>query len=135
MTRTGNRAHEIDVEQFGKETYDSKRDKYHGFDGDSHMKHMENKFQKREELRQKLRSKEDKDKKNKGDKLSDGESDFDDSDVEGDESDDEFVQRDEDDKMFTSRLARQGGVGGAQMKVTARNLRIREDTAKYLSKP
>jgi pre-mRNA-processing factor SLU7 len=40
--------------------------------------------------------------------------------------------RDEDDKMFTSRLARQGGVGGAQMKVTARNLRIREDTAKYL---
>jgi len=29
-------------------------------------------------------------------------------------------------------LARQGGVGGAQMKVTARNLRIREDTAKYL---
>jgi pre-mRNA-processing factor SLU7 len=34
--------------------------------------------------------------------------------------------------MFTTRLARQGGVGGAQMKVTARNLRIREDTAKYL---
>ena len=132
MTRTGNRAHEIDVEQFGKETYDSKRDKYHGFDGDSHMKHMESKFRKRDELRQKIRSKEDKDSKNKGDKLSDGESDFDDSDVEGDDSDDEFVQRDEDDKMFTSRLARQGGVGGAQMKVTARNLRIREDTAKYL---
>jgi pre-mRNA-processing factor SLU7 len=47
-------------------------------------------------------------------------------------SDDEFVQRDEDDVVLTTRLARQGGVGGAQMKVTARNLRIREDTAKYL---
>ena len=55
-----------------------------------------------------------------------------DSDVEGsdDDSGDEFVSKEE--KLFTTRLARQGGVGGAQMKVTARNLRIREDTAKYL---
>ena len=37
-----------------------------------------------------------------------------------------------DKKDFQGRVARQGGVGGAQMKVTARNLRIREDTAKYL---
>mmetsp|Transcript_17393 Transcript_17393/g.26391 ORF Transcript_17393/g.26391 Transcript_17393/m.26391 type:complete len:634 (-) Transcript_17393:2380-4281(-) len=133
MTRTGNRAHEIDVEQFGKETYDSKRDKYHGFNaGEMHMKQMEEKFSKREELRQKYRSDETETQKNKDkDKLSD-EDDFDDSDVEGDDSDDEFVQRDEDEKIFQSRLARQGGVGGAQMKVTARNLRIREDTAKYL---
>mmetsp|Transcript_20996 Transcript_20996/g.31106 ORF Transcript_20996/g.31106 Transcript_20996/m.31106 type:complete len:632 (-) Transcript_20996:2541-4436(-) len=133
MTRTGNRAHEIDVEQFGKETYDSKRDKYHGFDtGEMHMKQMEEKFSKREELRQKYRSEEtEKDKDKDKDKLSD-EDEFDDSDVEGDDSDDEFVQRDEDEKIFQSRLARQGGVGGAQMKVTARNLRIREDTAKYL---
>jgi pre-mRNA-processing factor SLU7 len=133
MTRTGNRAHEINVDQFGKETYDSKRDKYLGFDGDIHTKHMEQKFQTREELRQKFRTNENKQKKEgKDEKLSDAESDFDESDVDGDDSDDEFVQRDEDDKMFTSRLARQGGVGGAQMKVTARNLRIREDTAKYL---
>jgi pre-mRNA-processing factor SLU7 len=80
----------------------------------------------------------------------DSDSDYNDSDVEGsdhdgnnhnnhkkrhhhnDSSDDEFVQRDEDDKVLTTRLARQGGVGGAQMKVTARNLRIREDRAKYL---
>ncbi|KAE9111338.1 hypothetical protein PF010_g10842 [Phytophthora fragariae] len=34
--------------------------------------------------------------------------------------------------MLTDRVARQGGVGGAQMKTTVRNLRIREDTAKYL---
>mmetsp|Transcript_17315 Transcript_17315/g.58791 ORF Transcript_17315/g.58791 Transcript_17315/m.58791 type:complete len:374 (-) Transcript_17315:58-1179(-) len=39
-----------------------------------------------------------------------------------------------DDKMvdFQKRIARQGGVGGAQMKVTARNLRIMEDIPKYL---
>ncbi|CAM9812327.1 unnamed protein product, partial [Laminaria digitata] len=30
------------------------------------------------------------------------------------------------------RVARQGGLGGAQMKTTVRNLRIREDRAKYL---
>ena len=47
-------------------------------------------------------------------------------------SEDEFVQNDNDAKLFSTRLARQGGVGGAQMKITARNLRIREDTAKYL---
>jgi pre-mRNA-processing factor SLU7 len=134
MTRTGNRTHKIDAEEHGKETYASKRDKYHGFDSEPHMKRMKEKFEKREELRKKYRSqKDDKDgdNENKG-KLSDEESDFDDSDVEGGDSDDEFVQRDEDAKNFESRLARQGGVGGAQMKVTARNLRIREDTAKYL---
>ena len=34
--------------------------------------------------------------------------------------------------VHTTRLAPQGGVRGQQMKVTARDLRIREDTAKYL---
>ena len=33
---------------------------------------------------------------------------------------------------FAGRHARQGGVGGAQMNLTNRNLRIREDTPKYL---
>ena len=33
---------------------------------------------------------------------------------------------------FQARQARQGGVGGAEMKITVRNLRIREDTPKYL---
>jgi pre-mRNA-processing factor SLU7 len=40
--------------------------------------------------------------------------------------------RDKDARDFQGRVARQGGVGGAQMKTTTRNLRIREDTAKYL---
>ena len=33
---------------------------------------------------------------------------------------------------FQARQARQGGVGGNEMKITVRNLRIREDTPKYL---
>lgn len=44
----------------------------------------------------------------------------------------EFRARDEQAKDFQSRQARQGGVGGAQMKITVRNLRLREDTPKYL---
>jgi pre-mRNA-processing factor SLU7 len=133
ITKTGSRAHEVDADQHGKETYDSKRDKYHGFDGGAHMKRLQEKFNKREELRQQFRSQKEESKdKNSKEKGSSDDSDFDDSDVEEDDSDDEFAQRDEDAKTFQSRLARQGGVGGAQMKVTARNLRIREDTAKYL---
>lgn len=131
MTKTGNRTHEVDATVHGKETYASKRDEYHGFDHESHLKRMQEKFSKREELREKHRAQEEAANPDKKVKLSDDGSDFDDdSDIEGSDSDDEFAQKDE--KIFTSRLARQGGVGGAQMKVTARNLRIREDTAKYL---
>ncbi|GMH96779.1 hypothetical protein TL16_g13319, partial [Triparma laevis f. inornata] len=50
---------------------------------------------------------------------------------DSDDSDQEEMI-DKEGELFTTRLARQGGVGGSQMKVTARNLRIREDTAKYL---
>lgn len=121
MTKTGNRTFESE----SKETYDSKRDAYHGYDQEAHLKKTEKIYQEREKLRRERRTHKEK-KENKD--FSDSDSDFDDS----DDSEDEFVQRDEDAKTFTSRLARQGGVGGAQMKVTARNLRIREDTAKYL---
>lgn len=143
FTKSGNRTFEIDNEKYGVETYDSKRDKYHGYDASStYMKQMEDKFIKRDEIRHKIREQKilSKNKNNKStndetanDKkkvTSDSDSDYDSD--EGSDSDEEFVQKDEDAKTFQSRLARQGGVGGAQMKVTARNLRIREDTAKYL---
>lgn len=57
-----------------------------------------------------------------------------DSDEDDEDSDDvkEFLERDANAVNFQARLARQGGVGGNEMKVTARNLRIREDTPKYL---
>jgi len=58
-----------------------------------------------------------------------------DSDSDAGSSDDEetdFKEKDEDAVDFQGREARQGGLGGAGMKVTVRNLRIREDTPKYL---
>ena len=138
MTKTGARSIHVDENKHGKETYDSKRDKYHGYDHESHTKRVEQIFQEREAIRKKLREKSKtndgddskEDKKDEKRQTIDSDSD---SDVGSeDDSDDEFVQKDEDAVGFTTRLARQGGVGGAQMKVTARNLRIREDTAKYL---
>ena len=153
ITKTGSRTTNVTKKgvAFGKETYDSKRDAYHGVEMDGHMKKMEEKFKKREALRKEQRAKQREEEKKQeaearaeekekqdNNKLSDSDSDASDYDSDNDErddgfsSDEEVLQKDGDDKMFTSRLARQGGVGGAQMKVTARNLRIREDTAKYL---
>ena len=150
VTRAGNRSHTVNKITSGKETYDSKRDAYHGVEVDGHTKKMEEKYREREALRKEQRQKERESREQemklkaeedeKKEKPSDSDSDYD-SDNDGgrnnnqdgfSSSEDEVVQHDEDDVMFTSRLARQGGVGGAQMKVTARNLRIREDTAKYL---
>jgi pre-mRNA-processing factor SLU7 len=144
FTKTGNRAVFLgqDDEDVGQETYDSKRDKYHGFEVDSHQIALKEKYEEREALRKQLRAEQQKKTEDEKKKLltdaqkttsdgDDSDSDYD-SDRNDSDSDDEFVLRDTDAKVHTSRLARQGGVGGAQMKVTARNLRIREDTAKYL---
>lgn len=148
-TASGNRATE--EQSAFSNTYASKRDQYHGYDRDRHNTILQEKYETKLALRRKLRE-EEKQKaaaaQENGDTVgvvgtattektpADADSDdFDDSDVESQgsqEDDDEFVQRDQDAKVMTTRLARQGGVGGAQMKVTARNLRIREDTAKYL---
>ena len=174
VTKSGSRATTTTTTTAGKESYDSKRDAYHGVEIDNHTKKMEERYREREALRKEQRQKERErekaekeqrrnemeDAKARGDiegealLLADGgggnasandaaennsaDSDSDsDSDAgnasdndDGFSSDDEIV--DKDGKLFESRLARQGGVGGAQMKVTARNLRIREDTAKYL---
>lgn len=148
ITKAGNRSFTVDHSKYGKETFDSKRDKYHGYEASStqHTKMMEEKYSKRDAIRRKLKTQQQHDKtdatSNEKDQASrsktnnninvnsDSDTDYDSD--EGSDSDDEFVQRDEDATTFQSRLARQGGVGGAQMKVTARNLRIREDTAKYL---
>ena len=141
ITKTGNRTFAIDKALHGKETYDSKRDKYHGFEVEQHQARVREMHEERETIRKKLRALNQAQKdsgdgnvtnnsKEKKDHGSDSDSDCD-SDA-GSDSEDEFVQKDDEARVHTTRLARQGGVGGAQMKVTARNLRIREDTAKYL---
>lgn len=121
------------------ETYDSKRDAYHGYDAETHNKKLQAKFEEREAIRRKIREQEEEEKMKlketnqpeKGNEKGDEDDDSFYSDLDSDQED-EYVQRDSEDKVITTRIARQGGVGGNQMKMTARNLRIREDTAKYL---
>ncbi len=157
ITKKGNRTIIVNPILHGKETYDSKRDKYHGYEVQEHLDTLKEKYAERDAIRKRIRvnqqreeeekqmkqqqqqqqqegekeEKEDEDhpRRNRGGG-SDSDSDYD-SDA-GSDSDDEFVQKDADAKVHVTRHARQGGVGGNQMKVTARNLRIREDTAKYL---
>ncbi|ETI33001.1 hypothetical protein F441_20174 [Phytophthora nicotianae CJ01A1] len=138
----------VDVrsEKFGKLAFDAKRDQWLGYDPKDHSKTVE-RYEKVDAARKKLRAEEinkklkesaDKKKEKKtrtkakdkegGKSNSDSDSDYE-SDMESE--DEEFRDHDEG-PMFTERVARQGGVGGAQMKTTVRNLRIREDTAKYL---
>lgn len=152
---------DVRSQQFGKLAFDTKRDQWLGYDPGEHAKTIA-RYDKIDEARKKLRMDEvnkklqesatvntgegatkkrtkkrkshkddnDKDKASSGDSNSDSDSDSDyDSDLESEDG--EFRDRDEG-PMFTERVARQGGVGGAQMKTTVRNLRIREDTAKYL---
>lgn len=142
-TAAGNRATAENKEGYAS-TYTSKRDQYHGYDRDKHNAMLKERYERKLAVRRKIREDQKKaagsqsaggeSKEPAGEAKTEDDSDFDASDLESgnDDSDDEFVQRDQDAKVVTTRLARQGGVGGAQMKVTARNLRIREDTAKYL---
>jgi pre-mRNA-processing factor SLU7 len=67
---------------------------------------------------------------------SDSESDSDYGSDDEDEEDDNdakgFIEKDEAARDFQKEHAPQGGIGGNGMRVTVRNLRLREDTPKYL---
>jgi len=89
VTKTGSRTTNVTQKgtQFGKETYDSKRDSYHGVEIDGHMKKMEEKYRKREALRKEQRKKQrkleeeerqkEKEQQDKKEKPSDSDSDSD----------------------------------------------------------
>ena len=146
------------LDGLGKIDWDAKRDRWHGYDASRHTE-VHERFAEIEAARAKKRESErlEKEKKDQGGKKTkkkdeggkktkkktsteassseEEASDTDDSDVDdadSDESGDEFQLGDDEARDFQGRVARQGGVGGAQMKTTVRNLRIREDTAKYL---
>jgi len=173
----------LKVEEFGKISYDAKRDHWQGYNPEEYKKTID-KYNRMDNERRKLRQEqkelrrrehesklekkllekeklklakleaapntlsststqggaahdEDDEQQNKSTDSDDSDSDSDsdyDSDEEEDEDDDtkDFIERDEEARDFQGRLARQGGVGGAEMKTTVRNLRIREDTPKYL---
>ncbi len=147
----------LKLEDHGKVGYDTKRDRWQGYRPEQHRETVE-RYSKMDEERNRLRKEQmEQEEKHKREeeakqKLAreaerraareargedphapseDSASDTD-TDAESGESDDEFHQRAGDEKDFQGRVARQGGLGGAQMATTVRNLRIREDRAKYL---
>uniref|UniRef100_A0A6S8EE24 Pre-mRNA-splicing factor SLU7 n=1 Tax=Aureoumbra lagunensis TaxID=44058 RepID=A0A6S8EE24_9STRA len=106
------------LETLGQVRWDTKRDRWHGYQPSMHTQVYE-RYAELEEAR--------KEKEVHSQNNNDADKDSDSS-----SSDDEFALGDDAQQDFQRRIARQGGVGGAQMKTTVRNLRIREDTAKYL---
>ena len=138
------------LEDHGKVNYSTKRDQWQGYDADEYAETVE-RFNRLEEERlrvkaeQKARRKREAEEriaqgldptdgsnKNTGDGVSDSDSELDSEEDEEKEDLREFIEKDESARDFQARSARQGGVGGAQHKVTVRNLRLREDTPKYL---
>jgi pre-mRNA-processing factor SLU7 len=116
--------------RFGKLTFDAKRDAWLGYDASEHQDTID-RFEKMETLRNEKRiekmNKEAKDSakakriKSKGrgadDNDSDSDSDYD-SDSDGEESENEEFRDKEGGRVISERVARQGGVGGAEMKTT-----------------
>ncbi len=135
----------IKLEDHGKVTFDAKRDLYQGYNPEDYNEVIE-KHRRMDQIRQSL--KQEKDEKMKletqekrrikalnNDNINDINNISDDSDSDYDsdsKKNDEYVQNDADAKVFTGRSGNQGGLGGAGMKNTIANLRIREDTPKYL---
>lgn len=101
--------------------FEAKRDRWNGFDESEWTKHAE-KFEKVQEMRQELRKKELLEKKFKGEL---------DEDVDGalQEEEDKFVDEEEGGFAKVNVRAKSAGTGESG---SVRNLRIREDTAKYL---
>ncbi|KAH8048469.1 hypothetical protein JL720_15839 [Aureococcus anophagefferens] len=127
------------LESLGKVAYDAKRDRWHGYDPSMH-KETEDRYAeldaaraRRKDKRQDARSKEaraaakaERKQAKAAQKAAGGGDDDDDSDSDSDsddsddEGDDEFRLDDAGAGDFQKRIARQGGVGGAQMKTTAK---------------
>jgi len=141
------------LEDYGKVSYDAKRDQWKGYDTeeyqavfDKHDRLEAERHKQREEAKEKMREmKLNAKEKKKAEKAeagedkdshsgSDSDSDFasDDEDERGDQDGEDFFERDESARDFQGTMAPQGGIGGNGMRQTVRNLRIREDTPKYL---
>lgn len=150
----------VNLENHGKVSYSAKRDYWKGYNPadykdniDRYDRLEEERLQHKQQLKeQKMKELEEKRKLRKQKKIdrkkvavehanksdsgnSDSDSDYgsdeeDDEDNEGDAKD--FIARDEESRDFQGTLIPQGGIGGNGMRVTVRNLRLREDTPKYL---
>eukprot|EP01035_Chromulina_nebulosa_P018238 gene18238-23910_t len=153
-TNVSNDIQPVHLEDYGKVSYDTKRDNYRGYDPklyqevinnfeliENERKLYKNKLKQQQlEEESKINSKED-DKEDdqpeintaskEENKVESSDSDTDDE-YNNDDYDDDILNKDNNIKDFQYRSQRQGGLGGNSMKITSRNLRIREDTPKYL---
>lgn len=112
----------IDFSKHGKLSYDAKRDNWQGYDPNEYKeiieKHERLEVEKQKDMASQVSSEDPRSSRE-----------ISESPIAGKE---EFVYRDEDVRDFQGTIIPQGGVGGAGMRVTVRNLRLREDTPKYL---
>lgn len=114
------------VEDISIEGFEAKRDRWNGFDEREWVKQAE-KFERVQELRQELRKKEVLEKKFKGEL---GDINIEPGDLQQQAKEEDKVMSDED-EGFSEVKVRAKSAGGGESG-TVRNLRIREDTAKYL---
>jgi len=122
--------------------FEQKRDRYNGFDASEYSRVVD-KFERAEKLKEEAAKKRELEKKFKSstsaDEKKEGDGEKGESDAKGDDDDDDSGDSDSDSElagdkdaqgfMKVNKRVRTAG-GGASM--TVRNLRIREDTAKYL---
>jgi pre-mRNA-processing factor SLU7 len=108
----------VDFSKHGKLSYDAKRDNWQGYDPAEYNDVIERHERMEADKNQNAVASND---VIGGDKTG-----------QNNESKEDYVYRDEDVRDFQGTIIPQGGVGGAGMRVTVRNLRLREDTPKYL---
>ena len=118
----------LDFSKHGKLSYDAKRDNWQGYDANEYQEVIA-RHERLEVERQKDAAEESSFLVSESGEKHDGANGVDPTALTGKE---DFVYRDEDVRDFQGTIIPQGGVGGAGMRVTVRNLRIREDTPKYL---
>lgn len=124
----------LNLSQHGKLSYAAKRDSWQGYDPNEHQEVIaRHERLEAERLKDQVAAKEKQEKKTT---LQSGDNSDSDGDSDGEDFENrdkkEFVAGDEDARDFQGQFVPQGGVGGAGMRVTVRNLRLREDTPKYL---
>lgn len=135
---------QLSIENHGKLSYDAKRDYWTGYDPKlyQHVIEQFNEIEmerlKQKQQQQQQQSQQQSNQMNKQENPSiHTSSDSDDSESEDEKeviSDDKLDYLNVDSRIadFQSHFSAQGGIGGNGMKVTTRNLRIREDMPKYL---
>lgn len=129
----------LKLEDHGKVSYAAKRDQWKGYDPREYQEVISRheRIQKeKQEQKGKLSTEENDGRKNEEGGEGNGKTSEDSdsgSDYESDGgNDDEARAHDDQARNFQGTIIPQGGVGGNGMRVTVRNLRLREDTPKYL---